>query len=79
MAQPQPHRGGQELLLIIDRFEGEWAVVEWDGTVFNVPRAMLPRDAREGDVLGVSITSDAGATEARRQRSKRLEDELFGK
>jgi len=65
--------------LTIDRFEGEWAVVEWNGTVFNLPRALLPRDAREGDVLEVSITSDAGATEARRRRIKRLEDELFGK
>jgi len=66
-------------LLTIDRFEGEWAVVEWNRTVFNLPRALLPQDAREGDVLEVSITSDAGTTEARRRRIKRLEDELFGK
>jgi hypothetical protein len=36
----------------IDRFEGAWAVLENDqAQTFNVPRAWLPTDAREGDVL----------------------------
>lgn len=66
-------------MLIIDRFEGDWAVLEWRGTTFKLPRRLLPENAREGDVLTVSFARDADATVARRQRVRRLEDDLFRK
>lgn len=65
------------MVLIIDRFEGEWAVLEWDGRTFNFPRALIPRGAREGHVLKVSVEIDRAETERRRQRIKELEDRLF--
>lgn len=44
--------------LIIDRFEGDLAVVEVDGARFlTIPRWFLPADAREDDV--VSLTTYA--------------------
>ena len=64
-------------MLVIDRFEGEWAVLEYDGTVFNVPRSLLPTGAREGDVIDLVARVDESATEKRRQKVKELEDELF--
>jgi len=70
-------------VLIIDRFEGDWAVLEWTGpnkhdpVTFNVPRALLPQQAREGDVLAADFTVDRHATDERRQRIKSLEEELF--
>lgn len=37
--------------LIIDRFEGNYAVCEDDGAPALLPRASLPPSAAEGDVL----------------------------
>ncbi len=56
---------------IIDRFEADMAVIETEDGMRNIPRALLPEDAVEGDVLccredGWKI--DAEATKARRER-----------
>ena len=60
---------------IIDRFEGEYAVLEiGDGRHVDLPRALVP-DAHEGDV--VNITVDHEETERRRARIRQLVDELF--
>lgn len=37
--------------MIIDRFEGGFAVVETKDGMINVDRSFLPSDVREGDVL----------------------------
>lgn len=37
--------------MIIDRFEGEFAVIETENDMINVSREFLPADAREGDVV----------------------------
>lgn len=37
--------------VIIDRFEGEFAIVEFEGTPKPMMRSELPDDAREGDIL----------------------------
>src|SRR2546428_10679988 len=50
---PDTHR------FIIDRHEGDLAVVEVDGrSLLDVPRWLLPHAARPDDVLGVTV--DAG-------------------
>lgn len=62
--------------VIIDRFEGDFAVCEKeDRRMINIERAVIPSEAREGDVLivdGGSITIDEAETEKR----KRLIEEL---
>jgi hypothetical protein len=46
----------------IDRLEETTATVEHDGDrVFQVPRALIPAGAREGDILDVRIAVGAGA------------------
>jgi hypothetical protein len=48
-------------LWIVDRIEGDRAVVERSlHDVLLLPRALLPDDAREGDVLRVGVTAAAG-------------------
>ncbi len=64
-------------MVIIDRFEGEWAVLEWEGRTFSFPRLLLPDDCREGDVLAFSCSVDHSDTEARREKIKKLERGLF--
>lgn len=64
-------------LAIIDRFEGDWAILELpDKTTFNFPRSFLPKGAKEGDVLKFDISIDKEATKERREHMKNLLDEL---
>ncbi len=57
--------------IIIDRFEGDFAVCERpDRTMLNIPRNKLPVGVREGDVLileGNSILLDPAATQERKK------------
>lgn len=58
--------------IIIDRFEGELAVVELpNGNIINCPKAMLPDDVKEGDII--SIVVDGKATE---EKKKSLTDRM---
>ena len=65
---------------IIDRFEGEYAVVEIEGVMNNIKRSDIPTDAREGDVI-ISDKSqwkiDRQATDELKQRVQKLADELW--
>ncbi len=61
--------------IIIDRFEGEYAVVEMeDKTMVNIPRILL-KGAKEGDV--VSIEVDKEGTVEREKRIKKLMDDVW--
>lgn len=61
---------------IIDRFEGDYAVVELeDRTTASVARSALPADAREGDTITVSI--DTAETESRKVRIEDKMSKLF--
>ncbi len=62
--------------VIIDRFEGDYAVVELeDRSTANLPRSLVPSSAREGDVLVIEI--DRNMTEERRKRNQKLMEELW--
>lgn len=56
-------------MIIMDRFEGDIAILETDSGMVDVQRNILPENASEGDVLaeknGAYIV-DNEATEARR-------------
>jgi hypothetical protein len=62
---------------VIDRIEGKFAVLLMgDGSVkVNLPLVLLP-EAKEGDVLDVSITKDDKATMKAKDRSKSLIEKL---
>jgi len=68
----------RDTMLIIDRFEGNFAVVEYkEGCTFNLPRSLLPPGTKEGDVLQLTVTIDDEGTAARKIRIENLMDELF--
>ena len=58
---------------IIDRFEGDYAVVELENGEFaDMPKVFVP-NAKEGDVVTITVSED-------KDRKKRIEDlanELF--
>lgn len=69
--------------LVIDRFEGEYAVCESeDQKYFAIETAELPEGAKEGCVLVVSeegeLFLDLEETERRRQRIAEKQRGIFG-
>jgi len=62
-------------MLIIDRFEGGYAVVEADKDFISIPRSELPKGAKEGDCLRLTIDGDGLA--ARKKRIDGLMNSVF--
>ncbi|ADY54736.1 hypothetical protein Sgly_0370 [Syntrophobotulus glycolicus DSM 8271] len=64
-------------MYIIDRFEGEWAVITTnDRKTFHLPKALFPA-AKEGDVIQIKVIVDQAATVQRKDRAKKLFDHFF--
>ncbi len=62
--------------VVIDRIEEEVAVVEkGDGSFEHMPKALIPAEAKEGDVL--QITVDTESTVDRMEEITALMDELW--
>ncbi len=62
--------------VIIDRFEGDFAIVELeDKSTIGMPLKLVPEGGKEGDVL--KITIDVEETKARRDRIEKLMDDLW--
>ncbi len=60
----------------IDRFEEEFAIVELEnGEIIEILRAILPQEAKEGDII--SITIEKSETEERNKRIQGKFDRLF--
>ncbi len=63
-----------ETILVVDRIEGDWAVIEYSkaGTTFNIPLTLLPGKVSEGDMIRFCITLQENETYRRRMRLKKL-------
>ena len=62
-------------MIIIDRFEGEFAVCEEDGVMKDIPIASVDSCAKEGDVLvfcNGAYVIDSNKTEERKKRAVAL-------
>ena len=64
-------------MLVIDRFEGEFAVVETENGFINILKKDIPDGAREGDMLVLVI--DKNETEKRKNRIEGMMNSLFKK
>ncbi|MBQ4584079.1 MAG: DUF3006 domain-containing protein [Bacilli bacterium] len=61
--------------VIIDRFEGEYAIVELElGNFVNIPKILLP-NAKEGDVVKIEI--DKNETKFQRKKIENLIEKVF--
>ena len=67
--------------VIIDRFEGNFAVCEKeDRQMMDIERVKIPVAAKEGDVLDISndkITIDSETTEKRKKEIEELTKDLW--
>ena len=64
-------------MLVLDRFEGEYALIEMNRRIFHIPKILLPKSAKEGDVITIQITVDKEATAKQKQSADKLAGELF--
>ncbi|MGE5633311.1 MAG: DUF3006 domain-containing protein [Caulobacteraceae bacterium] len=64
---------------IIDRFEGDYAVVEYKGKTFNLPRVFLPLDTKEGELLDVIITVYSEGTDMLKDEINRQMESVWEK
>lgn len=59
----------------IDRFEGDFAVVEYEtGKTANMPKVLLDSTAKEGDIIEISLLSEE--TKERKNRISLLRQKL---
>lgn len=65
----------KKVKFVIDRFEGDIAVLVNDMTI-GIPRFLLPREAKEGDVVIVEFNVDEEEVERRRRETKAQLDKL---
>ena len=62
--------------IIVDRFEGNIAVVELEnGQMIDCPKALLPANAKEGSII--NITVDENATNAKLKEVTERMNKLF--
>jgi hypothetical protein len=64
-------------MLIIDRIEEGWAIIEYERITFNIPLSLLPQDAKEGDVINMLVTVNESTTKSRSENIKALAKDLF--
>ncbi len=68
-------------MIILERYEGNIAVLEIDGKIKNVPTKMLKENIKEGTVLVFEdnmYLPDSEATAVRRKKIASLQEDLFG-
>lgn len=70
-----------KMKVIIDRFEGDFAVCEKeDKTMIDIERSKIPAEAKEGDVLLVeegAVLIDEEETEKRKERIREITKDLW--
>ncbi|MDK2821227.1 MAG: hypothetical protein PWP31_1192 [Clostridia bacterium] len=64
-------------LLVIDRFEEKMAIIEYGRQTFTLPRSLLPKAAKEGDVIKLAVVLDPQATAQRKKEAKSIANEVF--
>lgn len=64
---------------IVDRFEGDYAVIEYCNKVLNLPKVFLPVEVREGDVLDVIIMLEDSDTNKLKSEMEELMDDVWEK
>ena len=65
-------------MIIIDRFENNLAVVEYQGKTWNIPKKWFPVTAKEGDVIIINVAVDELATSRRRKEINEKMENILG-
>ena len=63
--------------IIVDRLEKNTAVVSVDADAFDIPKKILPEDAKEGDIVYITITNDEEEKKTKTELAKQLLNETL--
>jgi len=44
------------LLLVIEKIEGPWVVIEWGKDTFKIPKFLVPGGIKEGDQVEIAVS-----------------------
>ena len=67
-------------MIVLDRFEGDFAVVEENGEMKNIPKNLIDKEVTEGSVIvkkGDKYFLDEKNSAARRKKIALLQNSLF--
>lgn len=77
----QDRGGSVSVKVVLDRFEGEYAVCEKeDLSILNIKRCIVPSEAKEGDVLNIDgehVSIDTKETQKRKNEIDKLVEDLW--
>ncbi|GAB6136879.1 DUF3006 domain-containing protein [Halanaerobaculum tunisiense] len=62
-------------MLVIDRFEGNKAIIEYENQTFDIPKKILPTKAKTGDIIEIVINKER--TNKRQKEIDELKEDLF--
>lgn len=68
----------RDTILILDRMEGDSAVLIGEGKELILPKCVLPRSLKEGDVVHLRVVTDDGEKKRRIKQAKELLNEILG-
>ena len=64
-------------IFTIDRFENGSAVLIGEHSEIIVPKKLIPKSAKEGDIVHLTISSDEAETRRREKSAKELLNEIL--
>ncbi|MFT9494637.1 DUF3006 domain-containing protein [Anaerosolibacter sp.] len=64
-------------MYILDRIEGDWAIIEYGKIMLQLPKELLPENAKEGDILHIHISVDIDQTNRRKERLEEKMNRLW--
>lgn len=62
---------------VVDRFEGDFAVVLAESVSVDVPKKMIPDEVKEGGVIYITIANDEEETKERDELARDLLNEVL--
>lgn len=64
------------MIVVIDRFEGEFAIVETETEkLINMPKALIPKKAKEGSVISIELNEQK--TKERQEKISKLMNRVW--
>ena len=77
MAQKNNKNGIDELIFILERFEGSKALLRFGNQQIIIPKRCLARDVQEGDVLHGEFITDKALTKRRENLARAILEEIL--
>jgi len=62
---------------VIDRFEGDFAVISINSKYVDIPKELIPEDAKEGDVIFIAVLKNEEEKKNQEELAKSLLNEVL--